>query len=182
MIVYILCIVTVTWQGTPVTEPLLIFHDEISQTVNSNSLKCNHPTGPVAWYLAVRNTKLTTDVTVGTFLNVINNEGTQAQLRRGTIDRGEESAFDGLWTCRLNGASNATAFHVGIYEDNPPTSKITLQVDFPQIRGVFCINLLFELLLPSCSYCLNVTMGLTFNLSLLAQVVVFFVVVFVFLS
>ena len=111
-----------TWQGVPVTGPLLIYHSEIQQTV-SNSLTCSHPTGPVAWYLAVGNIKLTTGSS-GTFINVITNGGRQAQLRRGTDDR-PESSFDGLWTCRLNGATGVGAIHVGIYDDTPSTGKIT---------------------------------------------------------
>ena len=115
---------TVTWQGDTVTGPLLIYHSEIQQTVNSNSLTCSHPTGPVAWYLTVRNTRFTTQ-SFGTFINVITNNGRLAQIRRGTEDR-EESEFDGLWTCRLNGATGAGAFHVGIYDDTPTTgNKIT---------------------------------------------------------
>ena len=121
---YILCIVNVTWQGVPVTGPLMIYHSEINQTVNSNRLTCNHSTGPVAWYLAVRNTRLTTE-SFGTFINVITNDGRQAQIMRGANDR-DESSFDGLWTCRLNNATGAGAFHVGIYDDTPNTSKITL--------------------------------------------------------
>ena len=112
-----------TWQKKKVTVPLLIFHSEIRQTVNSSSLTCNHTTGPVAWYLAVRNTRLTTQSS-GTFRNVISNDGRQAQIRRGARNE-PESEFDGLWTCRLNGASGAGAFHVGIYDDTPNTSKIT---------------------------------------------------------
>ena len=124
MLIHFLYIVTVTWQGVPVTGPLLIFHSEIQQTVNSNSLTCSHPTGPVAWYLAIRNIKLTTDVNIGTFINVIS-DGRQAQLRRGFNDK-PESEFDGLWTCRLNGETGAGAFHVGIYyDDTTPTGKIT---------------------------------------------------------
>ena len=114
---------TVTWQGVPVTSPLLIFHSEIQQTVSSNSLTCSHPTGPVAWYLAIRNIELTTNANIGTFLNIINNDGRQAQLRRGDVNR-QESEFDGLWTCRLNGATGAGAFHVGVYDDTPTTGKI----------------------------------------------------------
>ena len=124
ILIHFLYIVTVTWQGETVTGPLLIFHSEIQQTVNSNSLTCSHPTGPVAWYLAVRNIELSTQSSA-TFINVITNGGRQAQLRRGTNDR-DERQFDGLWTCRLNGAV-AGAFHVGIYDDTPSTSsKITL--------------------------------------------------------
>ena len=126
--IHFLYIVTVTWQEEIVTGPLLIFHSEIQQTVSSNSLTCNHPTGPVAWYLTT-GIRLTTQSS-GTFMNAItdiinSNGGRQAQLRRGTIDR-QESQFDGLWTCRLNGATGAGAFHVGIYDDTPSTGKISL--------------------------------------------------------
>ena len=142
MIVYILCIVTVTWQGVPVTGPLLIFHSEIQRTVNSNSLTCRHPTEPVAWYLTTNNTRLTTE-SFGTFLNKITNGRKQAQIIRGTNDR-NESIFDGLWTCRLNDATGAGAFHVGVYDDTPTTGKITLkmlplQVDFSEVYSV-CLS------------------------------------------
>ena len=123
MVVYIPCIVTVTWQGETVTGPLLIYHSEIQQTVNDDSLTCSHPNGPVAWYWTVRNTKLTTESS-GTFINVITLNGKQAQIKRGADN--EEESVDGLWTCRLNGATGAGAFHVGIYDDTPSTSsKIT---------------------------------------------------------
>ena len=113
----------VTWQGETVTGPLLIYHSEIQQNVSNNSLTCSHPTGPVAWYLAINN-RLTTGSS-GTFINVITNGGRQAQIMRGTVNR-KESVYDGLWTYRLNGTTGAGAFHVGIYDDTPPTGKITL--------------------------------------------------------
>ena len=84
-----------TWQGVPVTGPLLVYPSEIQQTVNSNSLTCSHPTGPVAWYLAVRDTRLSISSSA-TFINVISGEGRQAQIRRGANNE-EESVFDGLW-------------------------------------------------------------------------------------
>ena len=110
---------TVTWQGVPVTGPLMIFHSEIQQTVNSNSLTCSHPTGPVAWYFPNGNILLNSGAT---FNNIITNGGRLAQIMRGTSNQ-DESFFDGLWTCRLNGATGAGAFHVGIYDDTPPTSS-----------------------------------------------------------
>ena len=117
--------VNVTWQGVPVTGPLLIYHSEIQQTVNSNSLTCRHPTGPVAWYLPNGNI-LREPVNNGTFNNKITNERKQAQIMRGT-DGGDERGLDGLWTCRLNNETGAGAFHVGIYDDTPTTGKITLK-------------------------------------------------------
>ena len=126
ILIHFLYVVTVTWQGVPVTGPLLIFHSEIQQNVSNNSLTCSRPTGPVAWYLAVRNSRLTIWAN-GTFINVITNGGRRAQIMRGTDDR-EESEFDGLWTCRLNGATGTGAFHVGIYDDTPTTGKI---IPFP---------------------------------------------------
>ena len=117
---------TVTWQGETVTGPLMIYHSEIKQTA---SLTCSHPTGPVAWHLANGNILLNSG---GTFNNIITNGGRQAQVRHGH-DGGNETLFDGLWTCRLDGATGAGAFHVGIYDDTPPTGKISsFQVDFPQ--------------------------------------------------
>ena len=103
---------TVTWQGVPVTGLLLKFHSEIQQTVNSSSLTCSHPIGSVAWYLAIGNTRLTTQ----SFGTLITNDGKQAQIMR---DGGDESLFVGLWTCRLDGETGVGAFHVGIYDDTP---------------------------------------------------------------
>ena len=118
---------TVTWQGVPVTGPLLIYHSEIQQTVNSNSLTCSHPTGPVAWYLP-NGDRLR--YSGGTFNNIITNGGRQAQLMCGPNN--DDRGLDGLWTCRLNGATDGT--DVGIYDDSPSTSsKIALnQVNSPQ--------------------------------------------------
>ena len=116
-------IVTVTWQGETVTDPLVIYHSEIQQNVTNNSLTCSHTSGPVAWYLAIMNVRLVTH-SPGTFINVITNGGRQAQIWRGTHDGRDESRFDGLWTCRLNGTTGAGAFHVGIYDDTPPTGKL----------------------------------------------------------
>ena len=116
---------TVTWQGVPVTGPLMIFHSEIQQTVNSNSLTCSHSTGPVAWYLPNGNILLEPS-SGGTFIIRITNGGRQAQLMRGTPNR-DDRGLDGLWTCRLNGAAGTGAFHVGVYDDSPSTSsKIAL--------------------------------------------------------
>ena len=109
-----------TQQGVPVTGPLLIYHREIRQTVNSNSLTCNHSTGPVAWYLPNGDRLLESG---GTFHNKITNEGRQAQIMRGP--NRDDNGLDGLWTCRLNGATGTGAFHVGIYDDTPTTGKIT---------------------------------------------------------
>ena len=104
------------------TGPLMIYHSEIEQTVSNNSLTCRHPNGPVAWYLTNGIHRLI--YYNGTFNNMITDGRRQAQIRRGTIDK-NESSFDGLWTCRLNGASGTGAFHVGIYDDTPITGKIT---------------------------------------------------------
>ena len=130
--IHFLYIVTVTWQGVPVTGPLLIFHSEVQRTVDGNSLTCSHPTGPVAWYLTT-GTRLTTQSS-GTFIHVISNDRRQTQLRRGTNDR-EESQFDGLWTCRLNGATGAGAFHVMTHLQL--VRLLSFQVDLPHKNSQF---------------------------------------------
>ena len=66
---------TVTWQGVPVTGLLQKFHSEIQQTVNSSSLTCSHPIGSVAWYLAIGNTRLTTQ-SFGTYRYTVSNRHT----------------------------------------------------------------------------------------------------------
>ena len=106
------------------TGPLLIFHSEIPNTDNDSGLICSHPTRTdVAWHIA-NGGRL--NESGGTFNNIISNGGRQAQIRRGTPNRDERS-LDGLWTCRLNGAAGAGAFHVGVYDDSPSTSsKIAL--------------------------------------------------------
>ena len=112
------------------TSPLLIYHSEIPDTANdSNGLICSHPTRTdVAWHLANGDILLNSG---GTFNNIITNGGRQAQIVRGTRNR-DEREFDGLWTCRLNGAAGAGAFHVGVYDDSPSTSsKINLNLSFP---------------------------------------------------
>ena len=138
---------TVTWQGVPVTGPLLIYHSEIQQTVNSNSLTCRHPTGPVAWYLS--NGDRLRD-SGGTFNNRITNGGRQAQIMRGTPNQ-DERYLDGLWTCRLNCTTVAEAFRVGVYDDTPSTSKIALNhfLDFLQQNSRVYWVLLISLFLPN---------------------------------
>ena len=119
------------------TGPLLIYHSEIPDTANdSNGLVCRHPNRTdVAWYLAKGRRLLESG---GTFNNRITNGGRQAQIIRGPPNL-DETRFDGLWTCRLNGTTGAGAFHVGIYDDTPPTSKIffPFQVYFPQQNSQF---------------------------------------------
>ena len=123
MIVYILCIVTVTRQGKPVTGPLLVFHSEIPRTTSDDSLICSHPTRTdVAWHLPNGNILLDPSKG-GTFNNVISGGRRQAEIRRGTPNN-DDRGLDGLWTCRLNGAAGAGAFPVGIYDDSPTSSKI----------------------------------------------------------
>ena len=128
MIMHILCTVNVTWLGETVTGPLMILHNEIQREISINSLTCRHPNGPVAWYLAIENIKLTTETSIGTFINIISDDKRQAQILRGTTNGGDETRFDGLWTCRLNGMTSTGAFYVGIYDNNPSTGKI---IPFP---------------------------------------------------
>ena len=140
---------TVTWQGDPVTGPLMIYHSEIPDTANGNGLICSHPTRTdVAWHIANGGRLIESG---GTFNNIITNGGRQAQIMRGTLNQ-DERFFDGLWTCRLNGAAGAGAFHVGVYDDSPTSSKIAFpfHVDFPQQNSQF---LLISLILPNISSC-----------------------------
>ena len=139
---------TATWQGVPVTGPLLIYHSEIPDTANDDGLICSHQTRTdIAWHLP-NGDILRKPSSGGTFNNIIANGGRQAQIMRGAPNRDERS-LDGLWTCRLNGATGAEAFHVGIYDDTPTSSKIALYHFLSRLLNsrVFCF--LISLLLPN---------------------------------
>ena len=120
------------------TGPLLIYHSEIPDTATDNGLICSHPTRTdVAWHLT-NGVRLIQSG--GTFNNRITNEGRLAQLMRSTHNR-DESSFDGLWTCRLNGGTGAVAFHVGIYDDTPTTGKFNLICSTSQMYN-FCVSII----------------------------------------
>lgn len=105
----------VTWNGTRVTGPVLIYHDEIASSLSrtsQGSLHCRDNTAArVSWYLvdfgpisdhAGRFKQYRTGI------GVIPSESILLQNLEGTI--GGDESLNGLWSCRLS-----QVVFVGIY-------------------------------------------------------------------
>ena len=104
-------LVTVTWNGTLVTGPILIYHDEVRLDGNDNpmlgdvdgpgALVCRSQTRPLAHW---RNTDRAIVQETGGDINQIQTDEQAtpsfARLSRGTTNTPEN--FDGLLTCRVN--------------------------------------------------------------------------------
>ena len=101
---------SVTWNGTAVSGPLLIYHHEINVfavLLNTNdTLACR--TG--AWHYPNA-----TNVTLSSFFCQINLFGDRRVLFRTTDRSQSDASFNGLWTCRHNGHFT-TAIPVGLYQ------------------------------------------------------------------
>jgi hypothetical protein len=120
--------VTVIWNGTVVTGPVLIYQDEIAVYPNDLSLPslsslddpgsgtvfCRSATSTgVAWYL-VDGTKVSPSVSTAfrhgsTSPGVIPSESVLVRYMDSTVS---SDNHNGLWTCQLNEAS----FPVGVYQ------------------------------------------------------------------
>ena len=121
--------VYVTWNGTRITGPILIFQDEI-QVINSTSLhdinSSNQPgalvcgsqsSSVVAWYMS-DGTRVP-DFPAEAFFQQTRetiNGSSLAQLSRGVnSERNISDLFSGLWMCKVNGSSYGEVV-VAIYQ------------------------------------------------------------------
>ena len=106
---------SVTWSGTTVEGPVLLYHDEIPRSVGSNGLLCqtSENTG-VAWHLTEGTTVRTTGFThVGGFYQTISS--TRVYLLHSLGFDPSSANHNGLWSCRLNGDAGS-AIPVGLYQ------------------------------------------------------------------
>ena len=116
--------VSVTWNGTAVSGPVLIYHDEVAIVPAQNFLPLfDHPGGGilacrgnatsqgVAWHYA-HGDMVTTSPLLVPFYQSIAEAGSVSRLARG---HNIASPFSGLWTCRQNGNAD-TAIPVGLYQ------------------------------------------------------------------
>ena len=118
-----------TWNGTSITRPMLIYQDEIIvdptgvltiSTISPNSLLCmSEGQATVGWHLpngspiVIRSVNITyTDS--GVFKQLQSMERDVSGLSRNRDIISTDAATNGLWTCRLNREANG-AFPVGIY-------------------------------------------------------------------
>ena len=117
---------TVTWNGTTITGPVLIFQDElvrddrtdVSATPMDGTVICRSENqAQVGWQFANGHIVSTTS-TSNHFRQRRTGSSTTPSVSRLTTNRPDEALTDaaanGLWTCRLNGAGS-TAVPVGIY-------------------------------------------------------------------
>ena len=122
--------VTVTWNGTTITGPVLIFQDELVRDDRSNvyatpvdgTLICRSENqAQVGWHFApLSNSGQLVSTTSSTdhFRQRRTSSSATPSVSRLTTNRPDEAltsaAANGLWSCRLNGALT-TAVPVGIY-------------------------------------------------------------------
>ena len=120
------CTVTVTWNGTTITGPVLIFQDELVRddrttvfaTPMDGTVICRSENqAQVGWYFA-NGLLLSTVSTTNNFRQRRTSSSATPSVSRLTTNRPDEAltsaAANGLWSCRLNGGLS-TAVPVGIY-------------------------------------------------------------------
>ena len=113
-----------TWNGTNITGPVLIYQDELvvddhATPTRNGTLTCtSQDQHRVGWHLP-GGTAIHEDAT-GDFRQIRTGSGVTPSVSRLSADREDVSRDDattnGLWTCRLNGnATVPTSIPVGIY-------------------------------------------------------------------
>ena len=118
--------VTVTWNGTTITGPVLIFQDELVRDDRTNVLATpvdgtvicrSENQAQVGWHFA-NGVSVSQTSTTNHFRQRRTSSSTTPSVSRLTTNRPGEAltsiAANGLWTCRLH-ASIGTAVPVGIY-------------------------------------------------------------------
>ena len=127
MLCYYFYIVTVTWNGTTITGPVLIYQDELIADDRDNvetdpplngTLICRHETqAQVGWHFA-NGQALTSSRTDFHFRQRRTGTSATPSVSRLTTNQPDDPLenviANGLWTCRLDGDSN-DAIPVGIY-------------------------------------------------------------------
>ena len=135
---YSLYVVTVTWNGTDITnQPTLIYHDEVQAVMYDSSptlsnpngpggLLCNSTVTPIAWWAGDGTSSFDTNIRVRQIYQIIPSENLTAQIvRDGRSNEMNLSGFsfhNGLFTCRSNG-DISTAIPVGFYYRNGTTGE-----------------------------------------------------------
>ena len=118
---------TVTWNGTSITGPVLIYQDELvvddstsptATPTRNGILECTSQNQHrVGWHLP-RAGLISDNAATGDFRQIRTGPGVTPSVSRLSVGREDVSSNDatdnGLWTCRLNGAFNGS-FPVGIY-------------------------------------------------------------------
>ena len=103
---------SVRWNSTTITGPVLIYHDEIPLTVATfHSLICQSSNIEVAWHLMDGTTVSAT----GVFNQATSSSGMTSLLLHSRDNDESTANHNGLWSCRLNGDAES-AIPVGLYQ------------------------------------------------------------------
>ena len=102
------------WNGHPVDQPILIYHDEIQVSnsgIATGGLVCSSSSG-AGWHYP--NATLVPLSSPNTFYQLRSSSQTMSILVRSREESVESPDFNGLWTCRQD-RNFATAVPVGLY-------------------------------------------------------------------
>ena len=105
-------IVSATFEGVAITEPVLIYHEEISKRISNSTLVCNGG----QWYFPNGNTVdgFDFDRQSQTDFQQVPTDNTNRLIRTSRVSELTNTSLSGLWSCRLNGDESG-AILVGIY-------------------------------------------------------------------
>ena len=118
--------VTVTWNGTTITGPVLIFQDELVRDDRTNvlatpvdgTLICRSENQAQVGWVFADGIFVSTASTTNHFRHLRTSSSATPSVSRLTTNRPDEAltsaAANGLWNCQLNGGLS-TAVPVGIY-------------------------------------------------------------------
>ena len=109
--------VSVTWNGSKVTGPVLIYHDEIPHAFpppnRDHDLLCLYSANTgVAWHLTNGHT-VPVDLILGFYQSIFS--GMTSHLLRFGVSNVSTATHNGLWSCQLNGDAGS-AIPVGLYQ------------------------------------------------------------------
>ena len=130
--------VTVTWNGTTITGPVLMFQDELVRDDRINvlatpvdgTLICRSGNKARVYWMFANNVFVSSASTTSYFRQRRTSITATPSVSRLTTNRPDEAltsaAANGLWSCRLNGGFG-TAIPVGIYARGGGEKKINKQ-------------------------------------------------------
>ena len=146
---------TVTWNGTTITGPVLIFQDELVRDDRSNVLATprdgtvicrSENQAQVGWVFA-NSVLISTLSTTNHFRQRRTSSSATPSVSRLTTNRPDEAntsaVANGLWTCRLNN-NRLTAVPVGIYARGGGKEFLVAEITNVTLTPPLCNDLVFE--------------------------------------
>ena len=109
----IVVIVSVEWRGDTISQPLLVYHDEITAFNGGGTLICQSETLMQGWHFPNGNSVNMASPDIGGFQQFTARTAT-VLYRNQDMPLTANTSLNGLWSCRLNGDESG-AIPVGIY-------------------------------------------------------------------